>query len=160
MAAWGVGRHCGTPQGLSSKCTAFRIRFRILKLAHRSAKRNRRRRLVWALAPFVVLGRVHQAQVAHVRDPFGVRSQARVVVIVIRRALEAIAVLEESAAHRAGRPGRRRADRGSTGVRRKTEARTVRRGKRRSEEPRCNDVSSRRSRFDGGGSLCKETVKR
>ena len=69
-------------------------------------------------------GCVHQAQVAHVRDPFGVRSQARVVVIVIRRALEAIAVLEESAAHRAGRPGRRRADRGSTGVRGKTEART------------------------------------
>ena len=51
LAAWGVGRHCGTPQGLSSKCTAFRIRFRILELAHWSAKRNRRRRLVWALAP-------------------------------------------------------------------------------------------------------------
>ena len=49
---------------------------------------------------------------------------------------------------------------GDTGVRGKTEARTVRRGKRRSEEPRRNDVSSRRSRFDGGGSLCKETVKR
>ena len=70
--------------------SSIRVLWRFLELRKLAHWRG------WMLrALLLVFGLVHASPFVHVRDPFGVR---RLFVIVIRRAPEALAVLEESAA--------------------------------------------------------------